>query len=468
MHKAREDRLELLFEEASALPTEQRAAFLDDACGADGDLRSTLGALLAGAADAHDFTERLLGPAVAHAASLFLGDSQPAADDGVDPLFGKQVAHFQIVEKLGGGGMGTVYKAVDLRLGRSVALKFLPAHLNTDDDAKRRFAHDARAASALDHPNICAIHEIGATEAGQLFIAMACCEGETLKKKIARGALPLVSALDYVAKIAEGLRRAHEVGIVHRDVKPANVMITAAGAVKIVDFGLAKMAGPDVTREGTTIGTVAYMSPEQTRGEAVDARSDLWSLGAVLYEMLTGQRPFRSESDATLIYAIRHDHPQSVRALRAELPAGVAAIVSRCLEKEPAGRYQNAAELLSDLRTLQRGGVVRRPVSLGRLQRYGGVGVILVLMLLAGRTRRSPPEAGVHTQAVLPLTALAGDSAQDHLSDGVTDLLINHLSQLSGLRRVMSRASVAPYRNTQKSSHRSAVSWESMHWLSCR
>ena len=347
--------------------------------------------------------------------------------------------------------MGTVYKALDLRLGRTVALKFLPPHLNTDDDAKLRFAHEAQAASALDHPNICAIHEIGETDAGQLFIAMACCEGETLKKTIARGALPFVKALDYVAQIAAGLQRAHEVGIVHRDVKPANVMITATGAVKIVDFGVAKMVGTEVTREGTTIGTVAYMSPEQTRGEAVDARSDLWSLGAVLYEMLTGQRPFKSESDETLIYAIRHDDPKSVRAWRAEIPAGLAAVVSRCLEKEPAARYQRASELLADLRTLQSGGAVRRPFS-PRLLRGGGAGVIVVLMVLAGSTLRSPPEAGVHSLAVLPMTALTGDSAQDHLSDGVTDLLINHLSQLSGLRRVMSRSSVARFRNTQKSS----------------
>ncbi|MBC7788559.1 MAG: protein kinase [Anaerolineae bacterium] len=452
MNNFREDRLERLFEEAWALPPEQREAFLDQACGTDKELRTALTALVADAAQAFEYGDRLLGPRVAQATGILLGDTHSAGENGVDPLLGQQVAHFQVLEKIGAGGMGRVYKAVDLRLDRTVALKLLPHHLNAEADAKRRFAHEAKAASALDHPNICAIHEIGETDAGQLFIAMAYCGGETLKKKIGRGPLPIAKALEYIVQVAEALHRAHEAGIVHRDVKPANVMITDAGVVRIVDFGLAKMSGVDVTREGTTLGTVAYMSPEQTRGEAVDARSDLWSLGAVLYEMLTGQRPFRSESDDAMIYAIRHDEPNSVRELRTEIPAGLATIVSRCLEKEPARRYQRASDLLADLRTVQAGGTLRRPLSRARALRYISIAILLLLLVLAGVTLRSRPEARVHSLAVLPVTAFSGDSAEGDLSAGMTDLLINRLSELSGLRRVISRTSVAQYRNTQKSS----------------
>ncbi|MEO7181109.1 MAG: protein kinase [Gemmatimonadaceae bacterium] len=453
MHSAREDRLERLFEKAMTLPPEQRAAFLERGCGADDELRTALAALVADAAEAHRFSARVLEPAIARVSEVVVGrrDSQPAGGDGIDALLGQTIAHFQILEKLGSGGMGRVYKALDVRLDRMVALKFLPSNMNADDEAKRRFAHEARAASALDHPNICAIHEIGETDAGQLFIAMAYCEGETLKKKIAGGRLPVAQILEYVAQLAQALQRAHDAGIVHRDVKPANVMVTDAGGLRIVDFGLAKRAGSDVTHDGITIGTLAYMSPEQTRGETVDARSDLWSLGAVLHEMLTGHRPFSGDSDELLIHAIRNDQPQSVRELRAETPVGLAAVVSRCLEKDPTRRYQRAGDLLADVRTLQHGGGVRRPASRRRVTWAAGAGVLLALVILAGVIGRARLEPRVHSLAVLPMTVSSGDPAQDDLSDGMTDLLINRLSQLSGLRRVIPRTSVAQYRNTQKS-----------------
>ena len=454
MHSAREDRLEQLFESASTLPPEQRAEFVERACGADEELRTTLAALVADTAEAQRFSDRVLGPAIARVAGVLVGrgDSDAGGLDGADPLLGQTIAHFRILEQLGSGGMGRVYKAVDLRLDRRVALKLLPSSMHADDDAKRRFAHEARAASALDHPNICAIHEIGETDAGQLFIAMAYCEGETLKRKIAAGPLPVAAILEYVAQLAQALQNAHDAGIVHRDVKPANVMVTDSGALRIVDFGLAKMAGSDVTREGITIGTLAYMSPEQTRGETVDARSDLWSLGAVIHEMLTGDRPFRSDSDETLIFAIRHDQPRSVRELRAATHSGLAAVASRCLEKDPNRRYQRAGDLLADVRTLQRGGVVRHPASRWRVARYGGVGVLLALAIVAGVTVRARPESRLDSLAVLPMTVSPRDPAQEDLSDGMADLLIDRLSQLSGLRRVVSRTSVAQYRNTQKSS----------------
>ena len=275
MHNAREDRLERLFESASALPPERRAEFVERVCGADEDLRTTLAALVADAAEAQRFSDRVLRPAIEGVAGVLVGrgDSDAGGLDGADPLLGQTIAHFRILEQLGSGGMGRVYKAVDLRLDRRVALKLLPSNMHADDDAKRRFAHEARAASALDHPNICAIHEIGETDAGQLFIAMAFCEGETLKRKIAAGRCRS-------AQIAR-VRRPASAGTPERARRGDRAPRREAGqrdghrrgsAAKIVDFGLAKMAGSDVTREGITIGTLAYMSPEQTRGETVDAR----------------------------------------------------------------------------------------------------------------------------------------------------------------------------------------------------
>ncbi|MCI0559585.1 MAG: serine/threonine protein kinase, partial [Nitrososphaera sp.] len=211
-------------------------------------------------------------------------------------MIGQTISHYKILEKLGGGGMGVVYKAQDLKLDRFVALKFLPPHLSADEDEKKRFIHEAKAASALDHPNICAIYEIDETEDGQMFIAMAYYEGETLKKKIERGPLPIDQTIDLAIQIAQGLAKAHKHGITHRDIKPANVMITNEGVAKIVDFGLAKLAGQTkLTKSGMTVGTVAYMSPEQARGEEVDHRTDIWALGVVLYEMITGQLPFKGE-----------------------------------------------------------------------------------------------------------------------------------------------------------------------------
>ena len=453
MDTAREDRIERLFEEASTLPHERRAAFLDRACGSDTELRAALDGLVTHAAKAHEFVDRVAGPAMARAMGEVMRDPCGAEKRGPDPFIGQEVDHFRILEKLGGGGMGRVYKALDLKLDRTVALKFLPPHLGTDDEAKRRLIHEAKAASALDHPNICAIYEIGETDAGRLFIAMAHYEGETLKAKIARGPLPVGEALRYGAQIAEALQRAHTSGIVHRDIKPSNVMVTAHGEVKVLDFGLAKTAGSDLTREGATIGTVAYMSPEQTHGNATDARTDVWSLGAVLYEMLTGERPFRSENDQTLIHAIRHDAPKPVRELRPEVSAHVAALVSRCLEKSPTSRCQSAAELLAGVHGVQAvGSSVRRPAWQIRVLVYTSVAVLLGLMLLIGNRRITPPETRVASLAVLPVAPSMGDSAEQYFADGMTDLLIAQLSQFSGLQRVISRSSVMQYKDTRKSS----------------
>lgn len=215
------------------------------------------------------------------------------------PLLGSTLASkYKIIQELGKGGMGVVYKAEDTRLKRPVALKFLPADLTRDPEARERFVQEAQAASQIDHPNICAIHEIDETEDGRTFIVMAYYEGESLREKIKRSPLPLQEAMDIGIQVARGLGQAHKKGIIHRDIKPANIIVTADGVTKIVDFGLAKLSDRlALTRAGTVMGTVAYMSPEQARGEDVDQRTDLWALGVVLYEMLTGELPFRGTTD---------------------------------------------------------------------------------------------------------------------------------------------------------------------------
>jgi serine/threonine protein kinase len=270
-------------------------------------------------------------------------------------MIGQIISHYKILEHLGGGGMGVVYKAEDLELKRYVALKFLPPSLGTDPDAKARFIHEAQAASALDHPNICTIHEIGHTEQGQIFIVMAFYDGETVKKKIERGPLKLDEALQIVTQVAQGLAKAHDRLMVHRDIKPANVMVTADAVAKIVDFGLAKFAGiTRLTLEGTTVGTMAYMSPEQVRGEETDQRTDLWSLGVMLYEMVSGQLSFRGDHESARVYSILNATPEPLTSLRTGVPIELDRIVEKALSKRPDERYQHADELLADLRHLQR------------------------------------------------------------------------------------------------------------------
>jgi TolB-like protein/Flp pilus assembly protein TadD/predicted Ser/Thr protein kinase len=274
-------------------------------------------------------------------------------------MIGKTVSHYQIIEEIGRGGMGVVYKARDLSLDRLVALKFLPAQFSADEEEKKRFVHEAKAASALDHANICSVYEIGETPEGQLFIAMGYYEGKTLKELITVGArravpLPFNDVINIAMQVAEGLQEAHRKGIVHRDLKPANIMVTEQGVVKIVDFGLAKLKGLSrLTKTGTTLGTVAYMSPEQALGKEVDQRSDIWSLGVILYEMLSGKLPFPGEYDQAVLYAVINKEPEPVAKARPDASSGLEQIVGQALAKDPAKRYQHIDDLLVDLRRVR-------------------------------------------------------------------------------------------------------------------
>ncbi|HSN53099.1 MAG TPA: protein kinase [Candidatus Sulfomarinibacteraceae bacterium] len=262
---------------------------------------------------------------------------------------GQQISHYEILEPLGRGGMGVVYRARDLKLGRTVALKFLPADTGESDQARQRFLREAQAASALDNPRICTIYEIGETDDGRPFISMACCEGETLRDRLARGPLAFDEARAVAVQVAEGLAAAHDAGIVHRDIKPANIMLTPGG-VRILDFGLAKLSdATHLTRTGAAMGTPAYMSPEQATGGEVDARTDLWSLAAVLYEMVTGRRPFDGDNSTAIMFAILTADPTPAEELRSEVPDDLARVIRRGLARDPADRYPGARELLADL-----------------------------------------------------------------------------------------------------------------------
>jgi TolB-like protein len=318
--------------------------------------------------------------------------------------------------------MGVVYKARDTRLERLVALKFLPPHLSADPEAKTRLIHEAKAASALDQSNIATIYEIAETENGQLFIAMAYYDGETLKEKLAGGPLPPSKALDYTLQLTQGLSRAHEAGIIHRDIKPANIMITGRDVVKLLDFGVAKMEDVStLTRPGTTPGTVAYMSPEQTRGEHLDARTDVWSLGVVVYEMLSGERPFQGENTDVIIYGIRHDEPRSLSDLCPETPRLLAQVLERMIVKERDGRFDSASEILADLKS--------------------------------GQSRWRPEAVAAVPEPVsvvlLPLVSMTRDAEQEWFTDGMTDALTTDMAKIGGLR-IISLASAMHYKGTKK------------------
>ncbi len=306
-------------------------------------------------------------------------------------LTGTAISHYKIISKLGEGGMGVVYKAEDTKLKRLVALKFLPS-LMAGEAEKTRFIHEAQAAAALNHPNICTIYEIDEAD-GQSLIAMEFVEGQSLKAKIEAGPLKLDEALNIAMQVAEGLQAAHEKKITHRDIKPANIMLTHTGQAKIMDFGLAKLAGRTiVTKEGTTLGTVAYMSPEQAREEEVDQRTDIWSFGVVLYEMITGQHPFKGLYDQAVMYSIMNEAPEPITGLRTGVPMELERIVNKALAKKTNLRYQNIADLLVDLKALEiqtktsvpsKPSLKAKPSVRKPLLIYSGVTVLVILAVAA-------------------------------------------------------------------------------------
>lgn len=268
-----------------------------------------------------------------------------------DSLIGQTIAQYRILDQIGKGGMGVVYRAQDTSLERMVALKFLPPWMTADSDAEKRFVHEAKASSALDHPNIGTIYEVGRSEKGQLFIAMAFYDGRTVETIIEEdGQVPLEDAVDIAGQIASGLDRAHEEGIIHRDIKPGNVIVTSRGLVKILDFGLAKMQDVTMTMGGVSLGTVAYMAPEQARNDTIDNRTDLWALGVVLYEMLAGRRPFGAGYEAAILYAAANEPHTGVQVHREDVPDWLSTVIDRLLEKDPARRFQSAAEVVKALK----------------------------------------------------------------------------------------------------------------------
>jgi serine/threonine protein kinase len=331
---------------------------------------------------------------------------------------------YKIVDEVGAGGMGVVYKAEDLKLKRCVALKFLPPHLMDSPELKERFLIEAQAAAALSHPNICVIHEVGEDEE-RPYIAMEYVEGVTLRDRIRKGPLEASEAVGLIDQVAAGLGEAHVKGIVHRDIKSSNIMVTPKGRAKVMDFGLAKLrGGSSLTRSQTTVGTIAYMSPEQARGERLDRRSDIWSLGVVLYELLSGKLPFQGDHDQTLIYSILHKEPESLIKIRPALAPELEHIVLQALTKKAADRYRTMEELRDDLAALAEG-----------------------LKPLKAKPRPSEPEKSI---AVLPFINDSPDQENTYFINGVMEEILGNLQKIKVLR-VISRTSVERYRDRKKS-----------------
>lgn len=384
---------------------------------------------------------------------------------------GNQLGAYQIVAPLGKGGMGEVYRATDKRLGRDVAIKILPEHLAQNQDAMRRLEREAKTLAALSHPNILTIHDVG-TEHDTSFVVTELLEGETLRSRISRSALSWQKVLQIAIPIAEGLAAAHSKGVIHRDLKPENIFLTSDGRIKILDFGLARFTQPvsqneitglstqsRATQSGAVMGTVPYMSPEQVRGESVDARTDIFSFGSLLYEMIAGRRPFTGNSRAEISAAILRDEPEGLASSVKEIPAEFDHVVTRCLEKNPEQRFQSASDLAFELREILSGSAVSKSVPEVAVQKRSkttsyliiaaALTIVALLIGLKGRFLSKSSSEPIHSLAVLPLQNLSGDPNQEYFADGMTEELIAKLARIESLR-VISRTSVMEYKDPKK------------------
>ena len=408
-------KIERLHHDAREREASQRSQFLQEACAGDESLRREVESLLAHEKQAEKFTET---PTLEVASQAPREDEpgRPSPREADPGLSGKTISHYRILEKLGSGGMGVVYKAEDTKLPRYVALKFLPEESSRDRQALERFDREARATAALNHPHICTIYEVGEHE-GHPFIAMELLEGRTLKHHIAEKPPEIADFLNLAIQMADALDAAHSKGIVHRDIKPANVFVTVREQAKILDFGLAKItkgadlgvSGQSETVAGLVRGTLPYMSPEQLQGRPVDHRTDLFSLGVVMYEMATGQRPFHGETSFDLTSSILRDSPRPLAEHRADLPAALDRILQRCLAKDPNGRYPSARELREALERLRR-------------EMTSGSQSVSV--------SAAPPDKSI---AVLPFTNLTMDPENEFFADGITEEIINVLGRIEHL-----------------------------------
>jgi serine/threonine protein kinase len=455
--------VEEIYHQAVALPPEQRSAFLDQSCHGDQQLRSEVDSLILSCLEAADFMEQ---PVADKAASLIANDYRSS-------IIGNSIGNYKMLALIGSGGMGEVYLAEDTKLGRQLAIKLLPSCFNADDERVRRFQQEARAASALNHPNIITIHEVGEAN-GRQFLATEFIDGVTLRQRMQAGDLRLMEALEIGAQVASALSAAHHANIVHRDVKPENIMIRPDGYVKVLDFGLAKLTDSRTdgsgfitvvsTDPGMIMGTARYMSPEQTRGLAVDERTDIWSLGVVLYEMVANCAPFEGETATDVIVSIIEKNPAPLSHYAPTTPVEMEWIVGKALRKDKEERYQTAKDFLNDLRRFKQSLEIAH--ELNSLEHVGNEQTSSVASVskksqtqraatkrtsgssrnLSSSSRRS--RSAITSLAVLPLENASADPGAEYLSDGITESIINNLSKLPKLK-VMSRSRVFRYKGQQ-------------------
>jgi eukaryotic-like serine/threonine-protein kinase len=472
-----------LFTSALARDASERQEFLTATCERDEELREEVNSLLAAHAEAGEFIQ----------ASALSGAIELLEEDEGESIVGQQIGAYEIIREISRGGMGDVYLAQDTRLGRRIVLKLLPKHFTADKDRSRRFKLEARAASALSHANICVIHEVGETADGRHYIVMEYIEGETLGQRMASAQMEVGEVLDVAIQIARALAAAHSAGVVHRDIKPENIMVRLDGDIKVLDFGLAKLTERHPvdlettakarvqTKIGMVMGTATYMSPEQARGLAVDERTDIWSLGVVLYEMVTGRAPFVGATSSDVMVSVLEREPLPLLTYAPELPSEMQGIITKALCKDRGERYQAATDLLLDLKnlrqeqefgtksdpaqpkssaTIQRNNELARPAQSNveswttQIRRHK-LGAILVLAMIAAAAAGlayaytfGGHKAALDSIAILPFLNVSADPNTEYLSDGMTESIINTLSQIPGVR-VTARGTVFRYKGQE-------------------